>query len=53
MRAVAPGEPPNPINPPPGCRFHPRCPKRFDPCDKEEPVLKEVESNHYIACYLY
>ncbi len=53
MRPVVPGEPPNPINPPPGCRFHPRCPKRFEPCDKEEPVLKEVESGHYVACHLF
>jgi len=53
MRPVVPGEPPNPINPPPGCRFHPRCPRRFDPCDKEEPPLKEVEKNHYVACFLF
>jgi len=53
MRPVVPGEPPNPINPPPGCRFHPRCPKRFDPCDKDEPVLMEVENGHYVACHLF
>ena len=53
MRPVVPGEPPNPINPPTGCRFHPRCPYKFDPCDKEEPKLKEVEKNHYVACFLY
>jgi len=53
MRPVVPGEPPNPINPPSGCRFHPRCPKRFEPCDKEEPELKEVENNHYVACHLF
>ncbi len=53
MRPVVPGEPPNPINPPPGCRFHPRCPHRFEPCDKEEPPLKEVEKNHYVACFLF
>ncbi len=52
-RPVVPGEPPSPINPPPGCRFHPRCPERFDPCDKEEPVLKEVENDHYVACHLF
>jgi len=53
MRPVVPGEPPNPINPPSGCRFHPRCPYKFDPCDKEEPKLKEVEKDHYVACFLY
>jgi peptide/nickel transport system ATP-binding protein len=53
MRPVVPGEPPNPINPPPGCRFHPRCPKRFEPCDGDEPKLKEVEKGHFVACYLY
>lgn len=53
MRPVVPGEPPNPINPPPGCRFHPRCPRRFEPCDKEEPTLKEVENDHYVACHLF
>ena len=53
MRPVIPGEPPNPISPPPGCRFHLRCPKRFDPCDKKEPPLREVEKNHYVACFLF
>ena len=53
IRPVIPGEPPNPINPPPGCRFHVRCPKRLDKCDKEEPPLKAVEKQHYVACFLY
>lgn len=53
IRPVVPGEPPNPINPPPGCRFHVRCPKRLDPCGKEEPSLKEVEKNHCVACFLF
>jgi len=47
------GEPPSPINPPPGCRFHPRCPYAKDICRKETPPLKEVESGHYVACWLY
>ncbi len=47
------GEIPNPINPPSGCRFHPRCPSRMDICDKEIPVLKEVSSGHFVSCYLY
>ncbi len=47
------GEPPSPINLPPGCRFHPRCPYRREICTKKEPELKEVGSNHYVACWLY
>ena len=46
------GEPPSPINPPPGCRFHPRCPLAKDICRREEPPLVEVEDSHYVACWL-
>lgn len=48
-----PGVPPDLRNPPPGCRFAPRCKFRFDPCDKEEPPIIEVEPGHYVACWLY
>jgi len=51
-RIKVPGEPPSPINPPPGCRFHPRCPIAKDICKREEPKLEEVESGHYVACWL-
>ncbi len=51
-RAVIPGEPPSAINPPSGCRFHPRCPHRFQPCDGDEPPLKKTEK-HSVACYLF
>ncbi|HII66672.1 MULTISPECIES: ABC transporter ATP-binding protein [Thermococcus] len=47
------GEPPSPINPPSGCRFHPRCPYAKDICRKEEPPLIEVEQDHHVACWLY
>ncbi len=47
------GEPPSPINPPPGCRFAPRCPHAKDLCRQKEPRLKEVEHNHFVACWLY
>ncbi len=47
------GEPPSLINPPPGCRFHPRCPYAFDRCRVEEPALVEVEPGHFAACHLY
>jgi len=50
-RAVIGGEVPTPINPPPGCRFHPRCSKASDICRKEEPLLVEVENEHYVACH--
>ncbi|RLG51472.1 MAG: ABC transporter ATP-binding protein [Thermoproteota archaeon] len=48
-----PGAPPNLLSPPPGCRIHPRCPYRFEPCDKEEPELVEVRPGHFVACHLY
>jgi len=48
------GEPPSPVNPPKGCRFHPRCPyAKAGLCDKKEPPLVEVEKDHYVACWLY
>lgn len=47
------GEPPSPINPPPGCRFHPRCIRALDICSREEPPFVEVEREHYVACWLY
>jgi oligopeptide/dipeptide ABC transporter ATP-binding protein len=47
------GEVPSPINPPSGCRFHPRCPKAMEQCKKAIPALEAVEENHYVACYLY
>src|SRR3989442_51055 len=50
-RIVLPGEVPSPINPPSGCRFHPRCPRRIDICSKEEPPLIEVRPGHWLACY--
>jgi peptide/nickel transport system ATP-binding protein len=35
-----------------GCRFHPRCPYAMDSCDRQEPELREVERNHFVACHL-
>jgi peptide/nickel transport system ATP-binding protein len=48
-----PGAPPDLRNPPPGCRFHPRCPFAMDVCRREEPPMIEVEKGHYVACWLY
>ena len=44
---------PSPINPPPGCKFHTRCPESMNICSKKEPKLVEVKPNHYVACWLY
>ena len=46
------GDVPNPIDPPPGCAFHPRCAHVMDVCRVERPELKEVNGNHSIACWL-
>jgi oligopeptide/dipeptide ABC transporter ATP-binding protein len=48
-----PGTVPEMINPPPGCRFHPRCKYTMDVCRRDRPKLKEVEKEHEVACYLY
>ena len=50
--AYIPGTPPDLRNPPTGCRFHPRCPKAFDRCAREEPPLFRVGENHLSACWL-
>jgi peptide/nickel transport system ATP-binding protein/oligopeptide transport system ATP-binding protein len=50
---VLTGEVPSPINPPSGCRFHPRCPFAMDKCSEEAPVEKEVAPGHLVSCHLY
>jgi len=50
---VLTGEVPSPINPPSGCRFHPRCPFAMDKCSEEVPVEKEVAPGHLVSCHLY
>jgi len=47
------GEPPSPIDVPPGCRFHPRCPYAMDVCRREEPPFAELEPGHRVACWLH
>jgi oligopeptide/dipeptide ABC transporter ATP-binding protein len=45
------GEVPSPVNPPVGCRFHPRCPIAMDICKKKEPELLDAGKEHYVACH--
>ena len=52
LRAL-PGSVPDPSDPPPGCRFHPRCPERFEPCDRHEPVVSPVGGHGRVACFLH
>lgn len=52
-RDIVKGDVPSPINPPPGCHFHPRCPHRMEQCERVEPILKDIGDHHYVACYLY
>ncbi len=51
MRPI-PGSPPDLVNPPPGCRFHPRCPYARPECSREEPPTVEVEPGHIASCWL-
>ena len=50
-RAALSGEPPSPVNPPSGCRFHPRCSLATKTCEHEEPPLVDVGNEHYVACF--
>ena len=51
-RIILPGDVPSPQNPPPGCRFHPRCRQAMEICSQKEPALVEVEPEHQVACFL-
>ncbi len=50
-RIILPGDVPSPLNPPKGCRFHPRCPVAFDHCSIQEPPFIEVSEDHWVACW--
>jgi len=51
-KLILPGEVASPLNPPPGCRFHPRCPHAMLICQEVEPELKDIASGHQAACHL-
>jgi oligopeptide/dipeptide ABC transporter ATP-binding protein len=50
-RIILKGDVPSPLDPPKGCRFHPRCPVVMDICSQEEPVYQDVGGGHFVACY--
>ena len=52
-RIILPGEVPSPINPPPACRFHPRCPYAKEICRTEKPAWTEAKPGHWVACHFW
>ena len=52
-RIILSGDVPSPMNPPPGCRFHTRCPLAFDRCKIDTPAPHAVSDGHTVACHLY
>jgi oligopeptide/dipeptide ABC transporter ATP-binding protein len=53
QRIVLSGEVPNPVEPPSGCRFHPRCPRALSRCTDQEPEWREIKPGRFTACHLY
>jgi len=52
QRTILKGDVPSPLNPPKGCRFHPRCPVAIEKCSHEEPQFKELSPDHWVACWV-
>jgi peptide/nickel transport system ATP-binding protein len=53
IAAGIPGQIPDYLNPPKGCRFHPRCSKRMDICSEKKPGIYQINEDHFVSCYLY
>ena len=51
QRVILSGDVPSPLNPPKGCRFHPRCPVVKEICSQKEPIFHEISENHLVACW--
>ncbi len=47
------GDPPSPLNPPPGCPFHPRCPEALPICSQRAPLMRRISEGHTVACHLW
>jgi peptide/nickel transport system ATP-binding protein len=52
-RVISRGEIPSPVNIPPGCSFHLRCPEKMEICSRVDPVMVEVEENHLVRCQFF
>jgi oligopeptide transport system ATP-binding protein len=53
QRIILSGDIPSPVSPPSGCRFHTRCPRKMNRCEREEPPMLELGERHTVACHLY
>jgi peptide/nickel transport system ATP-binding protein len=52
-RVVLKGDVPSPLKPPPGCRFHPRCPECMPVCSQQSPAMRQIAAAHLVACHLH
>ena len=52
-RPILEGDVPSPMAPPPGCRFHTRCPYAHERCRIETPALRAIAPNHFVSCHLH
>jgi len=52
-RVMLTGDVPSPVNPPLGCRFHPRCSKAMEMCRRKDPMLRDLGNGHFVACHLF